>query len=124
MKTYILIFFGSGFGGITRYALGKLVALFWKHGFPLPTLFVNVLACFVLGFVAGKIQQKLAYSAEIQLLVVTGFCGGFSTFSTFSYESLKLWETQQYFQLFAYLLSSVLFCLFAVLTGLKLSQNL
>lgn len=121
MSAWLLIFVGSGFGGITRYAVGKAVQAWWTNAFPLPTLLVNVLACVVLGFVAGKVQAKLAYHAEMQMLLMTGFCGGFSTFSTFSLETLKLLEAGQYVYVIGYTLSSVLLCLGAVWAGLRLS---
>jgi CrcB protein len=121
MSAWFLIFVGSGLGGITRFAVGKAVQTFWTNAFPLPTLVVNVVACLVLGFVAGKVQAKLAYHTEMQMLLMTGFCGGFSTFSTFSLETMKLLEAGKYSYVIGYTVSSMLLCLVAVWVGLKMS---
>jgi CrcB protein len=122
MIHYLLVFIGSGLGGLTRFATSRFVQIWWKDAFPLPTLLINMLACFILGYVAGKTQQKGLYNTEAQLLLITGFCGGFSTFSSFSYENLKLLETQQYMYAVAYTLFSVLLCLLLVFIGYRLGS--
>ena len=120
MKIWLLIFIGSGLGGVTRYAVGKVVTTYWESAFPLPTLVINVCACFILGIVAGFVKQKIAYHQELQYFLMIGFCGGFSTFSTFSMEMLKLLEAGQYIYVWSYTALSICLCLASVFLGMKL----
>lgn len=90
---WLLVFVGSGLGGITRYGLARLlppVAL-ERGELPWATLLANVLACIVLGIGIG-LASKDSLSRPLQLLLLTGFCGGFSTFSTFALELVVLGE--------------------------------
>jgi CrcB protein len=121
MKTILLVFAGGGFGSITRYLLGKWIGS-WNQ-FPLGTLIVNILACLVLGFVVGLADHKQIISPATRLFLVVGFCGGFSTFSTFSYETLQLLQGGLSMQAILYILFSVVLCLMATLGGLYLGQH-
>lgn len=87
MNNYFFVFVGSGLGGCVRYALAQGLSRF-AFSFPFATLCANVLAAFVLGVVLNVAFSRLG--AETRLLFATGFCGGLSTFSTFSNETLLL----------------------------------
>ena len=118
MKEVLLVFFGSGLGGVLRFGLGKWISMFHDHHFPLGTFIVNVLACLAVGFVIGLADYKQVISAQTRLFLVMGFCGGFSTFSTFSSENLTLFQQGHYVSLVAYILMSVLLCTAATFGGL------
>ncbi len=88
----LLVFIGGGIGGLMRYAIGIVSVKYISSGFPIATLISNSLACMILGIVMLTIIPKFEGSTWIHPLLVIGFCGGFSTFSTFSLETLTLFQ--------------------------------
>lgn len=87
-----LVFLGGGLGSVSRFAVGKLSLRFYEGDFPLGTLISNTLACVVLGVVVLLFHEKMMEKEWIKYLVLIGFCGGFSTFSTFSAETIRLFQ--------------------------------
>jgi fluoride exporter len=124
MRELVLIFLGGGIGSVMRFSLGKWISSFHSHHFPYGTLFVNVLACFVLGTLVGVADHKQIISPNARLFWTVGFCGGFSTFSTFSSETLTLIQTGFQFSGLVYVLASLLLCLAATYLGLYLGENI
>lgn len=124
MKEVIYIFIGSGLGGLTRFGLGKWVNSFHSTNFPFGTFTVNILACFILGFVAGLADTRQIISQQTKLFWVVGFCGGFSTFSTFSNETLTLLQSGNHLTNFIYIIASVLICLTVTFLGLMLANKI
>lgn len=89
-----LIFLGGGLGSLARYGVGKAAIQFYSDGkFPLGTLIANTLACLILGIMLYTFRDRLIENEWVKYLVVIGFCGGFSTFSTFSLETVKLFQS-------------------------------
>lgn len=117
MKNFLLVFAGGGLGSALRYFTGRWVSQYYTQVFPVATLVSNVAACFVLGLVIGYADQKQLLSASARLFWTVGFCGGFSTFSTFSQESLTLLYDGQQLVSMAYIGLSVLLCVGAVFAG-------
>ena len=110
MNIWLAIFLGGGLGSLARFGVSQLlVSRAWN--FPLGTLGANVLACLVLGLSVGIFREKLLTDAWIKAFVVIGFCGGFSTFSTFSFETLELMRNGHVYFAVANILVSVGFCL-------------
>jgi fluoride exporter len=122
MKTALLIFAGGGLGSVARYFLGRWVSTFHQLNFPFGTLAVNVVACFVLGLVVGLSDQRQILSPDSRVFWAIGFCGGFSTFSTFSYESLQLFQQQATVSGLLYIIVSVALCLLAVVGGMMVGR--
>lgn len=116
------MFLGGGLGSVLRYSIGKWVGTLHTHIFPFGTLAANVLACFALGVLVGLADQKQLLSPSARLFWSVGFCGGFSTFSTFSLETISL--IQGGFNGFsaAYVIVSVALCLAATFAGMLLTQ--
>ena len=119
-----IIFIGGGLGSVTRFSLGKWISSFYSHHFPYGTLFVNVLACFILGVLVGVADHKQIISPNARLFWTVGFCGGFSTFSTFSSETMTLIQTGFPFSSVVYVLASLLLCLAATYLGLNLGEHI
>lgn len=89
----LLIFFGGGLGSVARYGVGKASIHFFDDGkFPIGTLIANTLACLVLGLTLYIFRDRLLDNEWVKYLIIIGFCGGFSTFSTYSIDTLKLFN--------------------------------
>jgi len=115
------IAFGSALGGAARYSLGGLVQRWAPGEFPLGTLAVNVLGSLLLGFIVRYALETQAVSAEIRAFLTIGLCGGFTTFSTFSYESAAMLERGEWSRLALYAGLSLLLTIAAVLMGAALA---
>ena len=115
---WFLVFFGGGLGSLARYGIGQFFEK-KSEGFPAATFIANVLACFILG-AALAFFQKNQLSDSGRILLITGFCGGFSTFSTFSGETLSLFQNGQPFLALINILASFALCLLAVWLGIRM----
>ena len=89
---FLYIGVGGFLGAIARYVLSKEVMRYFKGTFPLGTLLVNLIGCFLLGFILTASLKKGVISPELKTALTTGFLGAFTTFSTFTYETLTLLE--------------------------------
>lgn len=96
MLNYILVFLGAGLGGVSRYAVSIAAFRYFPAVFPYGTLFVNIIGSFLLGLLYFNFGRHDFISAEFKLLFGVGFCGGFTTFSTFSFETLTLMREAEY----------------------------
>jgi CrcB protein len=114
---YLLIALGGAAGSVLRYLLGRVVQGTSSSGFPIGTMVVNVSGCFLIGiFVRQFMNMQL--SPELRALLIVGFCGGFTTFSTFSAETIGLIEGGEYARASTYVALSVGLCLLATLGGM------
>jgi CrcB protein len=108
---------GGALGSVLRYVLGGAVQRAMHAGFPYGTLAVNIIGCFLIG-VLIKLFMNVEPPPSLRALLVIGFCGGFTTFSTFTSETIGLAESGAYLRASAYVLASVALCLFATGAGL------
>ncbi|MSO76126.1 MAG: fluoride efflux transporter CrcB [Alphaproteobacteria bacterium] len=112
MTAWLLVAGGSALGGVARYACGLWALALFGGGFPWGTLIVNILGSFVIGLVAG-----LTTSADVRLFVMVGLCGGYTTFSAFSLETLALMQDGAWGKAGLYIALSLIACLAAVWLG-------
>ena len=120
MNQLILIFVGGGLGSITRFVLGKSIQAQFLRTFPFGTLGVNVLASLILGFLVGMFEAKTLTNPNYKALIAIGFCGGFSTFSTFSNDTLQLIQNNRLPEALLNVLLNVVLCILATFGGLTL----
>lgn len=122
MRAILVIFIGGGLGSVLRYLVNRWVLTWFHLSFPLGTFLVNVIGCFLIGFFIFYINKS--QPLPLRLFLVTGFCGGFTTFSSFAFENVELIENQQIgVWLFYTLLSLILGFTFAWL-GAIVGRNL
>jgi fluoride exporter len=117
LTIWIIVASGGALGTIARFAIKELFQMYkWSEGFPWHTFLVNLLGSFALGVVTATCHNR----PNALLFLAVGFCGGFTTFSTFSLELLTLIEQNRFFAAALYMLGSVAFGLCGVYFGLKL----
>jgi CrcB protein len=116
VKALLGVFIGGGLGSLARYGLSKLLNPWLAH-FPLGTFSANVIACLLVGLIGGALSSRPGQHEWLRLTLVTGFCGGFSTFSTFSMESIDLLQGDRLVAGILYVGVSLLACLLGILLG-------
>ncbi|MEJ0056559.1 MAG: fluoride efflux transporter CrcB [Bacteroidota bacterium] len=123
MQSLLIVFLGGGLGSVVRFSLGKWIYTLHTHHFPWGTLVVNVIACLTLGLVIGLADHKQLISPSARLFWTVGFCGGFSTFSTFSNETLALIQDGFTISSLIYIAASLILCVAATYGGLMVGEN-
>lgn len=118
-KNIILVLLGGGIGSVIRYLLSYFFNKYQTTFFPWPTFIANSLGCFLIGLFFAYTLKNNVQSETLKLLLITGFCGGFTTFSTFSLENLQLIQNQNYTLAITYTISSLLIGTIAVFLGFK-----
>lgn len=124
LKSFLFIFLGGGLGSLARYGVGRWIGTLHTHYFPFGTLAANVVACFALGLLVGISSARQDFSPSAKLFWTVGFCGGFSTFSTFSLETISLFQTGYTSASLLYVGLSLVLCALATLAGIALGQSL
>jgi CrcB protein len=114
---YLLIAVGGAVGSVFRYIVGRAVQGSSASGFPIGTMVVNISGCFLIGILLRQFLN-MQVSAELRAFLVVGFCGGFTTFSTFSGETVGLIEGGEYARAATYVILSVMLCLAATFAGM------
>ena len=123
MKNFLLVFIGGGFGSGLRYLIGKYLNSS-LGGFPIGTFTVNIIGSLLIGLILGYAAKENSLSQNQVLLLATGFCGGFTTFSAFAHENFQMLKTGDIMQFSIYTISSIVVGLIAVFIGIYIAKNL
>lgn len=108
----------GGFAGTCcRYLINRLFLVIWNLPFPLATFTINILGCFLFGIITGFFNKFGIINPSVSVLLTVGFCGGFTTFSTFSAETLNLMTTNEILLSLIYVIGSIIAGVLAVWTG-------
>lgn len=123
---YAVVALGSALGGVTRFWLSGLIANRYGNWFPFGTLAINISGSFVIGFVAALSSADSRYlvNANVRTFLMVGVCGGYTTFSSFSLQTLSLAQDGQWLYAAANIVGSVLLCLIGVWLGYLAGQLL
>jgi CrcB protein len=119
-RNILLVAIGGCFGSVLRYVISVAVAERAVSSFPYGTLIVNVAGCFLIGLFVALSEKGNIITPEWRILLTTGFCGGFTTLSTFSYESIRLIQDGELLYLSVYVVASILAGLGATYAGMSL----
>lgn len=122
MNQLLLIFIGGGLGSLIRFSLSKFIQENTDKTFPFGTLGVNVLASIILGIFVGMVEVKSLTNLNYKALITIGFCGGFSTFSTFSNDTLQLIQNNRILEALMNILLNVILCILATFGGITLAK--
>ena len=119
MQNIFAVFIGGGTGAVLRYLAGVLAVKVLNVNLPVSTFVVNIAGCFILGFLYALFVSKPEVNPALKLALTAGFCGGLTTFSTFSLELFEMLKNAQYMQVLVYLVSSLAVGLLAVWIGVN-----
>ena len=117
LKSILIVFAGSGIGGVARFGMQTWVSKIFPFAFPLGTFIVNIFGCFLIGLFYALSEKGNVLTPDWRLALTTGLCGGFTTFSTFGYENMNLLRTGDYLYFGLYAVGSVLLGITAVYLG-------
>ncbi len=127
MKIWILVFVGGGIGSLCRYLMSRWISSNFLPGYPFfGTLIVNITGCLLIGFFVFYFTEGRfgPDSLNWRLLLVTGLCGGYTTFSSFSLENMQLIENKQILTFLTYTFASLFFGFLATYTGILVAKNI
>lgn len=122
IKNLLIVGLGGGVGSMSRYAVQKILQAQSIATFPIGTLLVNITGCFLIGILWSMVSRSLSWSEELKLLLMTGFCGGFTTFSAFTLEGMGLLKENKTALFFIYLTASVVGGLLATFIGIRIAK--
>lgn len=122
LKTILYIAIGGAIGSVLRYLTSVLVSKFWTHHFPLATFLANCIGCLLIGLFMGYLTKNQITDSSLKWFLITGFCGGYTTFSAFGFENISLFQQQNSIVAFTYIGLSIISGLFAVWLGLFITK--
>ena len=122
IKGFLIVGLGGAIGSMLRYAVQKIFQVQSAAAFPTGTLLVNIAGCFLIGILWSMASRSLTWNEEMKLLLMTGFCGGFTTFSAFTLEGIGLLKENKTTLFFIYLTASVVGGLLATSIGIRIAK--
>lgn len=122
MKQILFVGLGGAMGSILRYGVNIVTAKYYAASFPLATFIINVVGCFLAGLFFGMLSEDTSAQQQLKLLLITGFCGGFTTFSAFALENVRLMQSGNVVTPIVYTSASIVTGLIAVWIGLLITR--
>lgn len=122
MKQILFVGLGGAAGSVLRHLTNVVTIKYYAASFPLATFIVNVVGCFIAGLIFGAISQETTEAQNLKLLLITGFCGGFTTFSAFALENVRLMNSANTTIAVFYTIASIAAGLLAVWIGLLITR--
>ncbi len=122
LKTALIIALGGGLGSTLRYFTSIFVSKYWSSNFPLATFIVNSIGCLLIGFIIGLLEKNQLSDSRLKWFLVTGICGGLTTFSAFGMENYNLFQNNNSLLAFVYIAMSIVIGLLAIWFGIFLSK--
>ncbi len=122
IKTLLLVGTGGFLGSISRFLASRFMQNIFPSAFPFGTFFVNITGCFLIGLIYGISEKSAILTSGWKLFLVIGFCGGFTTFSTFANENLALLRDGEFYYFFLYTGLSVFLGIAATFLGVLLTK--
>ncbi len=122
IKNILLVGLGGGLGSMARYLCQRWVAANYMHSFPWGTFAVNIIGCFAIGIFWGMTFKSFDNNESWKLFLMTGICGGFTTFSAFTLEGIGLLKEEKLALFFTYVAASVVIGLLATYAGMKIMR--
>jgi CrcB protein len=122
IKTLLLVGTGGFLGSIARFLTSRFMQNIFPSAFPFGTFFVNITGCFLIGLIYGISERSALLTSGWKLFLVIGFCGGFTTFSTFANENLALLRSGEFFHFFIYTGLSVFLGIAATFFGVLITK--
>lgn len=119
---YIVVGAGAAVGGMARYWLSQFIHKYFVTAFPYGTMTINIVGSFALGFFMYYLSARKMISSEMQLFLTVGFCGGFTTFSTFSLETVNLLRDSEFLLGGINIVGSVVLCLLGTYLAYVISK--
>jgi len=122
LKTFLIALFGA-IGTLARYGLQGVVQLRMGSGFPYGTLLINLTGCLLLGFIGQITLNRMLISADVRMAIAVGFFGGYTTFSSFGWETAKMLEAGEWLRATTYVAASVFAGLLLSVAGIRLANK-
>lgn len=122
LRSLLLVGLGGAIGSMARYGISHIINTLYTKPFPLATFIINIVGCFLIGLLFGYVQKNSSQQSDVWLVLATGFCGGFTTFSAFALENVNMLKGQLNITALLYIVASVVVGILLCRVGITLSS--